>query len=70
MGAEGLVEYMTGALQATKRLLGQVAYINFDDQLEVEADMLATSLGTDEGQACLVARLSGEKQSNKDRQGR
>ena len=68
MGAEGLVEYMTGALQATKRLLGQVPYINFDDQLEVEADMLATSLGTDEGQARLVARLSGEKPGNKDRQ--
>ena len=61
---------MTGALQATKRLLGKVAYINFDDQLEVEADMLATSLGTDEDQARLMQRLSGEKPVNKDRQGR
>ena len=31
MGAEGLVEGMTGALQATKRLLRQVAYTSFDD---------------------------------------
>ena len=70
MVAEGLVEGMTGALQATKRLLGQVAYTSFDDQLEAEADMLATALGTDEGQARLTARLSSDKPGNKDRQGR
>ena len=70
MGADGLVEGMTGALQATKRFLGQVAYTSFDDQLEAEADMLATALGTDEGQARLAARFSGEKSDNKDRQGR
>jgi enoyl-CoA hydratase/carnithine racemase len=46
-------------LQATKRLLGQVAYTSFDDQLEAEADTLATALGTDAGQARLAARLGG-----------
>ena len=70
MGAERLMEGMTGVLQATKRLLSQVAYTSFYDQLEAEADILATALGTDEGQARLAARLSGEKPGNKDRQGR
>jgi enoyl-CoA hydratase/carnithine racemase len=56
-------------LQATKRLLSQVAYTNFDDQLEAEANTLATALGTDEVQSRLAARLSGEKLENKDRQG-
>ena len=68
--AAQLSEGSEGALQATKRLLGQVAYTSFDDQLEAEADMLATALGTDEGQARLAARLSGEKPGSKDRQGR
>ena len=67
--AAQLVEGSEGALKATKRLLGQVAYTSFDDQLEAEADMLATALGTDEGQARLAARLNGEKSGNKDRQG-
>jgi len=70
MGAEGLVEGMTGALRATKRLLCQVAYTSFDDQLEAEADILAAALGTDEGQSRLAARLSDDKLGNKDRQGR
>ena len=68
--AAQLGEGSEGALQATKRLLGQVAYTSFDDQLEAEADILATALGTDEGQARLAARLSGDKLGNKDRQGR
>ena len=68
--AAQLGEGSEGALQATKRLLGQVAYTSFDDQLEAEADILAASLGTDEGQARLAARLSGDKTGNKDRQGR
>ena len=68
--AAQLGEGSEGALQATKRLLGQVAYTSFDDQLEAEADILAAALGTDEGQARLAARLSGDKQGNKDRQGR
>ena len=68
--ATQLGEGSEGALQATKRLLGQVAYTSFDDQLEAEADILATALGTDEGQARLAARLSGDKPGNKDRQGR
>lgn len=68
--AAQLGEGSEGALQATKRLLGQVAYTSFDDQLEAEADILATALGTDEGQARLAARLSGDKPGNKDRQGR
>ena len=58
--AARLGEGSESALQATKRLLGQVAYTSFDDQLEAEADMLATALGTDEGQARLAARLGGE----------
>ncbi|MDP7376204.1 MAG: hypothetical protein QF420_06480, partial [Alphaproteobacteria bacterium] len=56
-------------VQATKRLLGQAAYTNFDDQLEAEADTLATALGTDEVQSRLAAELSGEKLENRDRQG-
>ena len=68
--AAQLGEGSEGALQATKRLLGQVAYTSFDDQLEAEADILAAALGTDEGQARLAARLSGDKPGNKDRQGR
>ena len=68
--AAQLGEGSEGALQATKRLLGQVAYTSFDDQLEVEADILAAALGTDEGQARLAARLSGDKPGNKVRQGR
>jgi 2-(1,2-epoxy-1,2-dihydrophenyl)acetyl-CoA isomerase len=68
--AAQLGEGSEGALQATKRLLGQVAYTSFDDQLEAEADILAAALGTDEGQARLAARLSGDKSGNKDRQGR
>ena len=68
--AAQLGEGSEGALQATKRLLGQVAYTSFDDQLEAEADILATALGTDEGQARLAARLSADKLGNKDRQGR
>ena len=68
--AAQLSEGSEGALQATKRLLGQVAYTSFYDQLEAEADILATALGTDEGQARLAARLSGDKPGNKDRQGR
>ena len=68
--AAQLGEGSEGALQATKRLLGQVAYTSFYDQLEAEADILATALGTDEGQARLAARLSGDKPGNKDRQGR
>ena len=68
--AAQLSEGSKGALQATKRLLGQVASTSFDDQLEAEADMLATALGTYEGQARLAAKLSGEKPGNKDRQGR
>ena len=57
-------------LQATKRLLGPVAYTSFGDQLEAETDILAAALGTDEGQARLAARLSSAKLGNKDRQGR
>lgn len=56
-------------LQATKRLLDQVAYTSFDDQLEAEADALATNLGTDEGQSRLAARFTGAKPENKDRRG-
>ena len=56
-------------LQATKRLLDQVAHTSFDDQLEAEADALATGLGTDEGQSRLAARFTGAKLGNKDRQG-
>ena len=62
--AAQLGEGSEGALQATKRLLGQVAYTSFDDQLEAEADILAAALGTDEGQARLAARLSGDKPGN------
>lgn len=63
--ADQLVSAPPHALRTTKRLLGQIGRISFDDQLEAEADAAATALGSDEGRARLAETLARSARNKK-----